>query len=1340
MKTRKLLFLKGLIPFLLFTGISLFSTAQSYKWAHQGSSEGFDYGNAITIDDSANVYLTGQIEFSAQFDNGIHLNSNGKHDILYAKYNSAGQLIWAKHAGGTSGDVGWGIGLDASQNIYTVGEFEYTAGFGPGDSISVYGSNDIFLTKHTSDGTFQWAKNFGGSSDDKAKAIAVDDAGNCYITGYFSSNGSFGSVNLTSSSSSNDVVLFKTNSTGTVLWAKKGGGTKEDRGRGVVLDGQGNVYITGTFTTSATFNGNNISSTGTNSTFVAKYDINGNFQWVRSSGACCDTTRGNAISVDASGNVYIAGYFKSQTTIGSNSFTSFGSSDVIVMKYDPNGNVLWAKQAGGPYEDMAYACTYDQRNDLLYVTGQIDDHGYFGTIYVGAAGNRDAFTVAYDPNGNEVWARPGGGNQRDAGQAITCDTLGNIYTSGFFNDTASFGTSTLQGYPLADFFVAKMAPPLATQPTTNATSVSSAIVNCNNLQLSFTQGDGNRRVIVASAGSPVSLMPTDGNYYTASSVFGSGTDLGLGNFIVYDGTGNSATLSGLSPGITYYFRIVEYNGVGYASNYLTGGATSYQTVVNSFTISATSDQAAICNGGSTNLHAGQAASYLWSPSTGLSSTTDSVVNASPISATTYTVTATDNSGCTSTATVSIGVGTSPTVSFANLNVICENANPVTLTGGSPAGGVYTGTGVTSGNFNPITSGAGQFIITYTYTNSSGCSASDTSLIVVRAKPTVSLSNFSAVCVNGSPVTRSGGSPAGGSYSGTGVASNIFTPSTAGTGSQTITYSYTDANGCSNSTTATILVNGLPIVNFATPSDVCVNSPAVTLTGGTPAGGTYSGTNVSAGQFTPSSSGQFTLNYSYTDIKNCSATATTTITVRALPTVAAGNYSALCSNAAAITLANGSPSGGTYSGDGVSGNQFNPAAVVGNTAAITYTYTDGFGCTAGANTSITVNSLPTVTFANIPSLCANGTPVTLTQGSPAGGSYSGTGVSGTSFSPATAGPGTFTLTYNFTNASGCSSSAQSSVTVNSNPTVTQSSFTALCANANPVTLSGGSPTGGTYSGQGVSSGAFNPSVGQGFYTITYSFTNSNGCPGTASAIMTVNPVPSVSAGSYAGVCSNGSSIVLNAGTPVGGTYSGTGVTNNNFNPALVNGSSSTVTYSYANGYGCSSTATTTIAVNPAPVVSLGSDTTVCADSHVTLNVGSGFSTVNWSNGATTSSIMVDSAGIGYGVKTIIVTVSNAAACSASDTLNITFDACQSVKQITDDNFGVYIYPNPFTNTFTILSEQRMDCKIFDVSGRLVSSHENITGSFSSGEQLAPGSYFFEFTCKEFRKVMVVVKAN
>ncbi len=1486
MKSIKLLLKYGVLPIFIFSMLSFSASGQSFKWAKQGSSEGFEYGNAIVADDSGNVYVTGQLEFSANFD-GVILNSNGKHDIMLAKYATDGTMKWVHHAGGLGGDVGWGIGLDSQRNIYYTGEFELTAGFEAGDSLTSSGSNDIYLSKYTNEGQFLWAKNFGGSGDDKGKAIVVDKNGNSYITGYFSSTGQFGSVNLVSSNSSNDIFIVKVNSEGTVLWATKAGGTREDRGRGIVLDGTGNLFITGTITQSATFNTTNVSVAGVNSLFVAKYDTNGVFQWVRASGGCCDTTRGNAISVDNSGNVYIAGYFMANTTIGGNSLTSFGAADIFVTKYDSNGNNLWVRQAGGPYEDMAYSCAYDKIKDQLYVTGQIDDHGYFGSIYVGAAGNRDVFVASYDPNGNEIFARPGGGNQRDAGQSITYDTLGNIYCAGFFTDTASFGPSTLTGYPLADFYIAKMAPPLASQPLSNATSLSASMVTCSGIELNFTSGDGARRIVIAKAGSPVNSLPVDGVFYNASSTIGQGSDVGSGNFVVYDGTGNSVVVDGTTSGVRYYFAVFEYNGVGYASNYLQPGFPTTNFLANNFIVNASSPQTNLCIGSSTSLSATSATSYSWSPSVGLSSTVDSMVTANPSSTTTYTITATNSGGCTATSSITINVHPIPIVTFSSLSPVCENSSPITLTNGSPAGGVYSGSGVTGNQFNPAINGPGNFTLNYFYSDVNNCSSNASASISVKAKPIVTIGSFSNVCSSVTNVNLTSGSPSGGIYSGNGVTANRFNPSVAGTGTQIIYYTYTATNGCSSTASATILVNPTPVVSQTSFSPACINSSPITLSGGSPIGGTYSGSQVVNGVFNPQTAGlgTFLITYSYTNGNGCLSSASSNITVSQLPSVSVSSINPLCSGTASFLLSSGSPTGGIYSGSGITNNYFDPSVVASGTSSYNYSFTNSNGCSASASGTITVKQSPSVSLSTFTPICENSSSLTLTGGSPLGGIYTGSGVNGNLFNPSLSGSGNIPITYSYTSTNGCSSTAQSAIAVNATPIISFAQLNSVCANTNSFLLTGGLPAGGNYTGQGVSADMFNASVnGPGTYTITYTFTSAQGCTNSANINQVVNAIPTVtfapinpvcdnsavinliggspSGGTYSGngvtgttfdpaisgagntpiiytytssagcsadattlltvnpspvvtlstvgpFCSNGGNQTLNNGFPSGGTYTGTGISGTVFTPSTpgtfvesylyvsANGCSSTaqfpivvnatpvvtlnsfnsicvnatpivltggqplggvyggigtnagnfdpsvgaglhvINYSFTNSSGCTASTTSNILVNPTPVVNLGADSVICSSASVVLNVGNSYSSVLWSNGSTANSTTVDSSGIGIGNKSVVVTVSNNAGCLAKDTIVITFDLCNGIMNH-PSILGVYLYPNPFDGSFHILCEHPIDCKIFDVSGRLVESHKGIEGNFQSGEKLAPGTYFIEVTNGESIKIFQIIK--
>jgi len=222
-----------------------------------------------------------------------------------------------------------------------------------------------------------------------------------------------------------------------------------------------------------------------------------------------------------------------------------------------------------------------------------------------------------------------------------------------------------------------------------------------------------------------------------------------------------------------------------------------------------------------------------------------------------------------------------------------------------------------------------------------------------------------------------------------------------------------------------------------------------------------------------------------------------------PAVTTGTYGPACSNDAAITLG-GTPAGGAWSGTGVTGSgpySFNPGA---GTQTLTYTYTDGNTCTSSGTTSVTVNTAPTVTCGGpYGPLCIDATSISL-SGSPAGGTYSGPGVSGGTFDPAVAGVGTHTITYSYTDGNTCTSTCTFDITVNGLPTVTcPTDITGICSNDAAFALAGGSPAGGTYSGPGVSAGTFDPAMaGGGVHTITYSYIDGNSCSSTCTFTITV----------------------------------------------------------------------------------------------------------------------------------------------------------------------------------------------------------------------------------------------
>ena len=574
------------------------------------------------------------------------------------------------------------------------------------------------------------------------------------------------------------------------------------------------------------------------------------------------------------------------------------------------------------------------------------------------------------------------------------------------------------------------------------------------------------------------------------------------------------------------------------------------------------------------------------------------------------------------------LGTTGCLSFIALDDLCIDAGLQTgLGGGLPTGGIYSGTGVTDdGNgmtysFDPAAAGVGTHILTYTQ---GGNSATDD--VEVFATPTVTLdiTTNSILCID-APVTlyTLTAMPTGGVFSGNGVtnlgdgSSFTLNPAIAGVGTHTVTYSVTDANGCTGMATDDIQVVG-PAVAFTAPADLCLNAGVQAgLGGGTPTGGVYSGTGVTDDgngmtyTFDPAAAsvGTHTITYTFTDTNGCTGSASDDVEVFALPTVTMAipaGEDEYCLNdlTAGISLA-GSPTGGVYSGAGVTDLgtgitfTFNPANAGVGTHTVTYTFTDANGCTGSATDNIIVLALPVVNFTAPADLCVDaGVQAGLGGGTPPQGTitgdmgvYSGAGVTDDgngmtySFDPAVATAGTHSLTYSVS-VSGCMDSASDDVEVFALPLVTfnipgvQDTF---CIDSPTEFINGGSPVGGVYSGPGVTDNGdgmtfiFDPAAaGLGLHIFTYTFTDANGCSEDDTDFISVQPLPMVNFTAPADLCLDaGVQVGLGGGTPPQGTqtffgvdmgvYSGTGVTDDgngmtySFDPAIAGVGIHTITY-------------------------------------------------------------------------------------------------------------------------------------------------------------------------------------
>jgi hypothetical protein len=430
------------------------------RWAKRVTGTNDDVGNGIAVDTAGNTYVAGYFRSTNAAFGATILTNGGGADVFLAKYDFTGNVLWAKKAGGTSNDFGNALAIDSTGNTYVTGFFLSTNINFSGLPATNHGSADVFVAKYDPSGLPLWARAAGGSGYDAGNGIAVDAAGNSYVTGFFySSNAVFGAITLTNSGQ-NNVFLAKYDSAGNVLWARQAGGASFDMGFAVAADSTGNSFITGGFfSTQASFGGAvTLTNSGENDVFVAKYDPSGTALWARQVKGPSDDF-GYGIAVDGAGNSYVTGiFFSSVATFAAGvTLTNGGYNDIFLSKYDPAGNVIWARKAGGSSDDYSYAIALDATTNI-YLTGNFySTNANFGGLLLTNLGSHEAFVSRYDSAGNALWAKRLGGGGADSGNALATDVGGNCHLTGSFTSVnAAFDSTVLTNSGGYDIFVAQI--------------------------------------------------------------------------------------------------------------------------------------------------------------------------------------------------------------------------------------------------------------------------------------------------------------------------------------------------------------------------------------------------------------------------------------------------------------------------------------------------------------------------------------------------------------------------------------------------------------------------------------------------------------------------------------------------------------------------------------------------------------------------------------------------------------------------------------------------------------------------------------------------------------------
>ena len=419
------------------------------EWLNTVRGSQLEQYNSIARTPVGHIYAGGF--FQEQFGN---LNSIGNSDGVLTKYDAQGQILWMKALAGSGVDKINGVAVDGNNKVYITGEFAGTILFN-NDSLVSQGLLDAFVACLDDNGQFLWAKRLGATEDDGANDICVLNNGNIVVTGYFSDTLST-PVDTIISYGLRDAFVITFNPLGQIQWVHKIGGPGLDFGNAIAADTNNNCYVTGSFRDGVYLNGVLTVGQGSYDAFAAKITPNGQLEWFKIIGGS-NTDEGSDIQVDNEWNVVAVGWYDRSMTVDNLSLSGSKEEDGYVVKFDPNGHVIWGRSLAGAFDERAYCIDFDDNNDL-YIAGTLDSILVInGDTLLNRHLNRptDIFVIKYDKQGVYQWATTLGHYFNDYVFDLLVESTNSFYAAGNFQDTSIFINDTLISQNGFDVFVGK---------------------------------------------------------------------------------------------------------------------------------------------------------------------------------------------------------------------------------------------------------------------------------------------------------------------------------------------------------------------------------------------------------------------------------------------------------------------------------------------------------------------------------------------------------------------------------------------------------------------------------------------------------------------------------------------------------------------------------------------------------------------------------------------------------------------------------------------------------------------------------------------------------------------
>jgi len=500
--------MKKLFLFALLFFITQLASAQTgWVWANTGSTVGTAGGpgpssKSAAVDGNGNLYLTGSLSVSLTVGT-ITLTTATYHNFYLIKYAPSGAVLWAVTA--TSSAVNTGgtaIDIDTAGNIVVVGTtMSDTLTFGSLTVTSPQPTSNLmyksFIVKYSPAGTVLTASILPNNI--YLYGVSHDSKGYLYLAGKYDGAPTLGTFTLPNSSLE-DVFLAKCSPTGTFLWVTAGGSSAVDELCDLVVNGNGDAFILGSYVNTMTLGNTTVSGSSSSSStrhmFLSRIDSSGNVLWATSTNAGnpSATISPRHLSKDVHGNLYASGTFvgpaisfNNNVSLSYNYNSAFyGDPNSFFVKYNANGTALWATSVGGQNYGMS---TAPDPSGIVYVSGVfLSDTIWLGNTFIGrpsSPGQQDGYIVKYDTSGNFLSAFASSGTLSYLSWGILPDFTGGFYAAGGYScqSPLSLGNLSLpsnnSGIFVARYGVCTVPPP---QPG-NITGSSSA---CLGQQYTYT--------------------------------------------------------------------------------------------------------------------------------------------------------------------------------------------------------------------------------------------------------------------------------------------------------------------------------------------------------------------------------------------------------------------------------------------------------------------------------------------------------------------------------------------------------------------------------------------------------------------------------------------------------------------------------------------------------------------------------------------------------------------------------------------------------------------------------------------------------------------------------------